>query len=134
MLSDALESLVNLASAMFGLAMVTVAERSRPTKTTPTATTRPSIFPAASRGAHHRGRLAIVWTASHRCSTRSRWRTWAWGLALSILSSALNGLLAWVMLRKAREHRSMALEADARHLVTDVWTSAAWCGHWAWWP
>jgi cation diffusion facilitator family transporter len=28
------------------------------------------------------------------------------------------------MLRKAREHRSMALEADARHLITDVWTSA----------
>jgi divalent metal cation (Fe/Co/Zn/Cd) transporter len=28
------------------------------------------------------------------------------------------------MLRKAREHRSMALEADARHLFTDVWTSA----------
>ena len=28
------------------------------------------------------------------------------------------------MLRKAREHRSMALEGDARHLITDVWTSA----------
>ena len=36
----------------------------------------------------------------------------------------LNGLLAWAMLRKAREHRSMALEGDARHLFTDVWTSA----------
>jgi cation diffusion facilitator family transporter len=35
----------------------------------------------------------------------------------------LNGVLAWGMLRKAREHRSMALEADARHLITDVWTS-----------
>jgi divalent metal cation (Fe/Co/Zn/Cd) transporter len=47
------------------------------------------------------------------------------GLALSVLSSVLNGALAWAMLRKAREvHRSMALEADARHLFTDVWTSA----------
>jgi cation diffusion facilitator family transporter len=36
----------------------------------------------------------------------------------------MNGALAWAMFRKAREHRSMALEADARHLVTDVWTSA----------
>jgi cation diffusion facilitator family transporter len=45
-------------------------------------------------------------------------------LALSVVSSALNGALAWAMLRKAREHRSMALEADARHLFTDVWTSA----------
>ena len=46
-----------------------------------------------------------------------------WGLALSVASSGLNGLLAWVMFRSAREHRSIALEADARHLVTDVWTS-----------
>ena len=47
-----------------------------------------------------------------------------WGLVLSVASSALNGLLAWIMFRAARVHRSIALEADARHLVTDVWTSA----------
>jgi cation diffusion facilitator family transporter len=46
-----------------------------------------------------------------------------WGLALSLFSSALNGLLAWVMWRASRTHRSLALEADARHLVVDVWTS-----------
>ena len=43
---------------------------------------------------------------------------------LSIVSSALNGLLAWAMFRASREHRSIALEGDARHLITDVWTSA----------
>jgi cation diffusion facilitator family transporter len=47
-----------------------------------------------------------------------------WGLALSILSSALNGALAWTMLMSVRTHRSIALEADARHLMVDVWTSA----------
>jgi cation diffusion facilitator family transporter len=36
----------------------------------------------------------------------------------------MNGALAWSMLKKARSARSMALEADARHLFTDVWTSA----------
>ena len=46
------------------------------------------------------------------------------GLSLSVFSSVLNGGLAWAMLRKAREHRSMALEADARHLYTDVLTTA----------
>jgi cation diffusion facilitator family transporter len=46
-----------------------------------------------------------------------------WGLALSIVSSAINGVLAWGMLRTAREHHSIALEGDARHLITDVWTS-----------
>ena len=46
------------------------------------------------------------------------------GLALSVLSSVINGALALAMQRKARQVRSMALEADARHLFTDVWTSA----------
>jgi cation diffusion facilitator family transporter len=46
------------------------------------------------------------------------------GLVLTVVSSAMNGALAVAMLRKAREHRSMALEGDARHLFTDVWTSA----------
>jgi Co/Zn/Cd efflux system component len=48
LLSDAMESLVNLASAMFGLTMVTVAALP-PTKNTPMATTRPSIFRRASK-------------------------------------------------------------------------------------
>jgi cation diffusion facilitator family transporter len=47
-----------------------------------------------------------------------------WGLGLSIASSVLNGLLAWVMAHAARQHRSIALAADAKHLFTDVWTSA----------
>lgn len=42
---------------------------------------------------------------------------------LSLLSTVFNGLLAWVMLRSSRKYRSMALEGDARHLLTDVWTS-----------
>jgi len=41
-----------------------------------------------------------------------------------VLSSALNGGLAWLMFQSARAHRSIALEGDARHLLTDVWTSA----------
>jgi cation diffusion facilitator family transporter len=44
-------------------------------------------------------------------------------VALSVVSTALNGALAWAMLRKAREARSMALEGDARHLFTDVYTT-----------
>ncbi len=46
------------------------------------------------------------------------------GITLAVLSSALNFGLAWSMLKKAREVDSMALEADARHLFTDVVTSA----------
>jgi divalent metal cation (Fe/Co/Zn/Cd) transporter len=69
--------------------------------------------------------LAIIWAAARTASpTRSRWSRWGSAWRCRWLSSALNGGLAWAMLRKAREMRSMALEADARHLVTDVWTSA----------
>jgi divalent metal cation (Fe/Co/Zn/Cd) transporter len=46
------------------------------------------------------------------------------GLALSVLAAIANAACAWVMLRAARSHRSITLEADARHLLTDVWTTA----------
>ena len=67
--------------------------------------------------------LGIVWTAAHRFSDPQPLQEVGLGLALSVGSSMLNGLLAWVMMGAARQHRSMALEADAKHLVTDVWTS-----------
>jgi cation diffusion facilitator family transporter len=67
--------------------------------------------------------LGILWTAGHRIFDPQPLEQVGLGLVLSLASSALNGLLAWVMFRAAREHRSLALEADARHLVTDVWTS-----------
>jgi cation diffusion facilitator family transporter len=67
--------------------------------------------------------LAIVWAAVQRLITPQPLEQLGWGLALSAVSTALNGLLAWSMLKKAREVRSMALEGDARHLFTDVWTS-----------
>jgi cation diffusion facilitator family transporter len=68
--------------------------------------------------------LAIIWAAVQRLIEPQPLQRIGWGLALTVLSSALNAALAWAMLRKAREHRSVALEADARHLFTDVWTSA----------
>ena len=68
--------------------------------------------------------LAIMAAAVHRLWQPQPLEQLGLGLALSVASSVLNGALAWAMLRKAREHRSMALEADARHLFTDVWTSA----------
>jgi cation diffusion facilitator family transporter len=68
--------------------------------------------------------LGIVWAAIDRWIHPHPLDALGWGLSLSIISSMLNGALAWAMLKKARQHHSMALEADARHLITDVWTSA----------
>lgn len=45
------------------------------------------------------------------------------GLAISLLATALNGLVAWVLLKAANRFHSITLRADAHHLLTDVWTS-----------
>jgi cation diffusion facilitator family transporter len=124
LLSDAMESLVNLASAVFALVMVTIARRPAD---------------ADHHYGHHKAEyfssgfeglliivaaLGIIWAAVQRILHPQPLDQLGWGLALSVLSSAFNGALAWVMMQSGRRHRSIALEADARHLITDVWTSA----------
>ena len=124
LLSDAMESLVNLASAVFGLMMVTIAARPAD-EDHPYGHHKAEYFSSGFEGILIIvAALGIVWVAAHRLFDPQPLVQVGWGLVLSLGSSALNGLLAWVMFRAARQHRSLALEADARHLVTDVWTSA----------
>jgi cation diffusion facilitator family transporter len=124
LLSDAMESFVNLASALFGLAMVTIAQRPADDDH-PYGHHKAEYFSSGFEGALIIGAAAaIIWAATERILNPQPLAKIGWGLVLSVLSTSLNGLLAWVMFRAARAHRSIALEADARHLVTDVWTSA----------
>ncbi|MGA1286478.1 MAG: cation diffusion facilitator family transporter [Rubrivivax sp.] len=128
LLSDAMESLVNLAGALFALAMVTVAARP-PDEDHPYGHHKAEYFSSGFEGVLILvAALAIIGAALHRLWDPQPLEQLGLGLALSVVSSVLNGVLAWAMLRKAREHRSMALEADARHLFTDVWTSAGVVG------
>ena len=123
LLSDAMESVVNLASALFGLMMVTVAEAPAD-EAHPYGHHKAEYYSSGFEGLLILfAALGIIWAALHRFWDPQPITQVDIGLALSLASSALNGGLAWVMFRAAREHRSMALEADARHLVTDVWTS-----------
>jgi cation diffusion facilitator family transporter len=124
LLADAMESFVNLASAMFGLLMVTIAQRPADDDH-PYGHHKAEYFSSGFEGALIVGAAAaIIWAAGHRILDPQPLQQVGWGLGLSMVSSGLNGLLAWFMFRSARAHRSIALEADARHLVTDVWTSA----------
>ena len=124
LLSDAMESVVNLAGAMFALAMVTVAARP-PDEDHPFGHHKAEYFSSGFEGVLiFAAALAIVWAAAERLWVPQPIGSLGIGLTLSVISSAMNGALAYSMLKKAREHRSMALEADARHLFTDVWTSA----------
>lgn len=124
LLSDAMESLVNLASAIFALVMVTIAIRPADADH-PYGHHKAEYFSAGFEGLMILvAALAIIWAAVERLLKPQPLEQLGWGLALSVLSSAINWALAWVMLRSGRLHRSIALEGDARHLLTDVWTSA----------
>jgi cation diffusion facilitator family transporter len=123
LLSDALESLVNLAGATFALMMVSVAAQP-PDEDHPYGHHKAEYFSSGFEGVLiFAAAVAIVWEAAHRLFAPQPVEQIGLGITLAVVSSAMNGALAWSMLRKAREARSMALEADARHLFTDVWTS-----------
>jgi len=124
LLSDAMESFVNLASAIFALMMVTIARRPADAEH-PYGHHKAEYFSSGFEGLLIIGAAGgIIWAASYRLMDPQPLSSIGWGLALSVVSSALNGLLAWVMFDAARKHRSIALEADGKHLMTDVWTSA----------
>ena len=124
LLSDAMESFVNLAAALFGLWMVTVAARPADQEH-PFGHSKAEYFASAFEGLMiFAAALAIFWTAIPRLWEPAPLEKLGFGLLLSVLSSLANGALALVMLRSSRAHRSIALEADARHLLADVWTSA----------
>ena len=123
LLSDAMESFVNLASAIFALMMVTIAQRPADEEH-PYGHHKAEYFSSGFEGVLIVGvAVGIIWAAVSRLLEPLGLQDLGWGLGLSVLSSGLNGMLAWVMFSAAKAHRSIALEADARHLVTDVWTS-----------
>ncbi|HEX2546826.1 MAG TPA: cation diffusion facilitator family transporter [Ramlibacter sp.] len=124
LLSDAMESIVNLASAAFALLMVKIAARPADDEH-PYGHHKAEYFSAGFEGLLIIvAALAIIWAALLRLRDPQPLQQLGIGLGLSVISSVFNGVLAWVMLQSARTHRSMALEGDARHLLTDVWTSA----------
>lgn len=129
LLSDAMESLVNLASALFALAMVTIAQRPADDDH-PYGHTKAEYFSSGFEGVLIFGAaLAIGWAAVGRLLSPQPLESPGLGLGLSVLSAAINGGLALVMLRASRHHHdqgvagSEAVQADARHLMTDVYTT-----------
>lgn len=124
LLSDAMESFVNLASAVFALLMVTVAEQPADEEH-PYGHHKAEYFSSGFEGILIVGAaIGIIWAALNRFINPKPVNALALGMGLSLISAAMNGILAWSMFRTAKIHRSIALQADAKHLVVDVWTSA----------
>lgn len=124
LLSDALESVVNLAAALLALSMLRLAA-SPPDANHPYGFSKAEYFSAGIEGALIvLAAAGIVWAALPRLMAPRELDMPLLGLTLTIIASAINLAVAMVLLRAGREHHSITLEADGRHLLTDVWTSA----------
>jgi len=123
LLSDALESTVNIVAAVVALFAL-----------------RTAMKPADAM--HHFGRgkaeyfsasiegfmillaaLIIVYTAIERIISPRDLEQIGWGLTISTVAAVINGGAALILLRAGKLHRSPVLIADGKHLMTDVWTS-----------
>jgi cation diffusion facilitator family transporter len=140
LLSDALESFVNLAGAMMALAMLSLA-----------------AMPADDSHAHGHGKaeyfssafegflilvaaVSIGYAAIERMLNPQPLEAVGIGLAVSVVASIINLVTSRILMGVGRKYKSITLEADAHHLLTDVWTSAGvilgvglvWATGWLW--
>jgi len=124
LLSDALEGTINLVGATVVLAMLTVAAWP-PDADHAYGYSKAEYFASGIEGALIVvAAIAIGVTAVDRLITPRALVNVGAGLAVSVAASLVNYAVARRLFTAARVHRSIALEADARHLMTDVWTSA----------
>jgi len=124
LLSDALESLVNLAAALFALSMLRLAA-APPDEHHPYGFSKAEYFSAGIEGALIvLAAAGILVAAIPRLMRPEPLEAPVLGLAISFLASLINLGTAVVLLRAGRQHHSITLEADGHHLLTDVWTSA----------
>jgi cation diffusion facilitator family transporter len=140
LLSDALESFVNLAGAMMALAMLSLA-----------------AMPEDDNHQHGHGKAeyfssafegflilvaaaSIGYAAIDRMLNPKALEAVGIGLAVSVVASVINLATSRILMDVGRKHHSITLEADAQHLMTDVWTSAGviagvglvWLTGWLW--
>ncbi|MFO1361010.1 MAG: cation diffusion facilitator family transporter [Burkholderiales bacterium] len=124
LLSDALEAFVNLAAALFTLYALALAARP-PDEEHAYGYSKAEYFASGFEGTLILVAAALIGLAAiDRLAHPQPLDHVGLGLAVNALAGALNFGVARVLLAAARAHRSIALEADARHLLTDVWTSA----------
>jgi cation diffusion facilitator family transporter len=123
LLSDALESSVNLAAALFLAAALHVAARPAD-ESHLYGHDKAEYFSAGAEGFMIVVAAGlIVWQAVERLLHPRELEQVGWGLAISLTAAGVNLAVALVLLRAGRDHGSLALVADGKHLLTDVWTS-----------
>lgn len=123
LLSDALESVVNLIAAIVALIALWVAAK-EPDEEHAYGHAKAEYFSSGLEGLLVLlAAVGIMVTAIPRLINPVPIDQIGAGLAVSVVAAAVNGAVTWRLFRAARDHRSITLLASARHLMTDIWTS-----------
>lgn len=123
LLSDAIESLVNLAGALMALAMLTVAARPAD-EDHQYGHSKAEYFSSGVEGALILiAAISIAVAATQRLISPKPLEQLGLGLGISVAASLVNLFVALILLKAAKNYNSITLKANAHHLLTDVWTS-----------
>jgi len=122
-LSDAVESLVNLVAGVMALAMLTVAARP-PDEDHAYGHSKAEYFSSITEGILILAAAGgIIFTAIQRFFNPQPLERLGLGLVISAAASVVNFAASRILLKAGKRENSITLEADAQHLMTDVWTS-----------
>jgi cation diffusion facilitator family transporter len=123
LLSDAAESLVNLAGACMALVMLVIAAKP-PDENHHYGHTKAEYFASGAEGMLILiAAVGIGYAAINRLFNLQPLDQLGPGLIVSAISALINLFTARILLRVGRAEESITLEADGHHLMTDVWTS-----------
>ena len=128
LLSDAIESLVNLAGAIMALVMLTIAARPADDNHV-YGHSKAEYFASVTEGLLILGAAgAIIVTSVQRLIHPKEIEQLGLALIVSIVASVINFVVSRILLKAGKQRSSISLEADAHHLMTDVWTSVGVIG------
>lgn len=123
LLSDALESLVNLFAAIFALIMLNLSRKPADEKHV-FGHGKAEYFSSATEGALILiASFSIIWTAAPRLVDPRPIENVNVGLLYSLAAAGVNLVVGVILVRNGKRRNSLLLEADGRHLLTDVLTS-----------
>ena len=123
LLSDAAESLVNLAGAVMALGMLAIAARP-PDQSHTYGHSKAEYFSSGVEGALILvASVGIIWSAAERLLDPRPLEQLGLGLGVSLVASSINLVTARILMTAGKRENSITLESDAQHLMTDVWTS-----------
>ena len=122
--SDAAESLVNLTAGFVALTALTIAARPADEGHAYGHDKAEYFSSGMEGGLILVAAISIIYAAVDRFLNPAPLHQLGLGLLISLVAAAVNYGVALTMLKAAKRHDSITLEADAKHLMTDVWTSA----------